>query len=139
MLRSAEGVHRAGVPGVSERQLFFVHPAPNSSGLSWYDHDMADALGDATFMCVDQSFVKTYNDTLVSFVHMRWSDAYVNYAECDDRDGGTCIFGDVRKHRAAPCTIPLEASAPDAPRKHPVLKPASDNHSEPKYIRIAWC
>jgi hypothetical protein len=80
--------------GVSERQLFFVHPVPNSSGLSWYDHDMADALGDATFMCVDQSFVKTYNDTLVSSVHMRWSNAYVNYAECDDRDGGTCIFGD---------------------------------------------
>ena len=62
-------------------------PATNRT-LAWHDHDMATALGDAAFLCVDQSFVKTYNDTLISTVRMRWNNSYHNYAECDDRQVG---------------------------------------------------
>lgn len=78
---------------VASQQLAFVHPQPNGS-MGWGNHNLAPVLGDAAFMCVDQSFIERYNDTLVSSVLMRFNTSYANYAECDDREGGTCIFGD---------------------------------------------
>ena len=30
----------------------------------------------------------------ISTVEMEWNASYANYAECDDREGGKCIFGD---------------------------------------------
>ena len=30
----------------------------------------------------------------ISSVEMEWNTSYANYAECDDREGGKCIFGD---------------------------------------------
>ena len=80
--------------GLVEKQLYFVHPRSAGGTFGWGNHNLADALGDAAFLCVDGSFVSRFNDSLISTVVMRWNASYVNYAECDDIEGGKCIFGD---------------------------------------------
>jgi hypothetical protein len=52
---SNRGVHRLQPPNTSTPQL-------------WGNHNMAPALGEAAFLCVDQMFVKEYNDSLASSV-----------------------------------------------------------------------
>ena len=68
------------------------------------------------FLCVDGSFVTRFNDTLISTVKMRWNASYANYAECDDIEGGKCIFGDglgVGVGRINPFYWPGKVSSPD--------------------------
>ena len=39
--------------------LYFVHPVPTANiTMRWSEHNVADALGDAAFLCVDVSAVR---------------------------------------------------------------------------------
>ena len=53
-------------PQITRDTLFFAHPRPGpNQTLGWGNHNMAPALGDAAFLCVDGMFVTEYNDSLV--------------------------------------------------------------------------
>ena len=60
---------------VKTEELYFVHPAPNATTgrFTWGNHNVATALGDAAFLCVDGTFVKSYNDTLISSFVLEWN------------------------------------------------------------------
>ena len=89
--------------GLVEKQLYFVHPRSAGGSFGWGNHNLADALGDAAFLCVDGSFVSRFNDSLISTVVIEGSS-------CSASSVATC------------CTCATLRDALISSRVHP-LKP----------------
>jgi hypothetical protein len=93
---------------VTLQLLFFHPPAPNSSVLPsssdddpllllppppLSNHDMADALGSALFVCADNYSLAHYGDKLLSSITVQANPAWGGYASCTDTSPGACTPG----------------------------------------------
>mmetsp|Transcript_33961 Transcript_33961/g.89107 ORF Transcript_33961/g.89107 Transcript_33961/m.89107 type:complete len:254 (-) Transcript_33961:537-1298(-) len=73
--------------------LFFFHPPPTGSALTFANHDMADALGDALFACADRFSLQKFGDKLLTRVTVTVDTRFGGYASCTDSEPGSCEIG----------------------------------------------